>query len=420
MATNVGNLSLILTARYNNAEMKTAIQDTKILASAAEETQVKMRNLGSTATPTGGGGGAARAAQQLGFGLQDFSSQIMNSKNGIDGIGRGIMAVSNNVAMLGAAFGPVGMAVTSIGAAVAGILIPKAIEWYTNTEKQEQELKKVNDRYMEIRATIRDAITDAENLTKAMIGRGENPADARRILQQDVDRKNAFARDARQQLAIAEAEKKRLDAEATRVAGRSATGVQGAGAIVGNTMAGNLEALLLPKELRDRMDANKKKLESAKQFNDDMRVEAEAAARAMTEGLRLIEDKENKDKWKKAQDAQKAELKYKEEKDKEYHKQRRAFAIEAAKEEENDIRTQMDENSKQQQALRDAGLNPNGSSAASVRGTGAAASAINRAISGTRSEEATNQKQLKELEKIRQVLQDQLKQAGLRKASLPA
>lgn len=88
----------------------------------------------------------AMIAQQLGFGLQDFMSQVQNSKNAVDGLGRGVMAVSNNVQMLGAAWGPMGLAVTAIGGALAGIIIPASIKWLTNTEAIDKAHQSILDK----------------------------------------------------------------------------------------------------------------------------------------------------------------------------------------------------------------------------------------------------------------------------------
>jgi len=60
--------------------------------------------------------------QQAGFALQDFMSILQ--MGGANAAARAFGGVANNVQMLGAAFGPMGMAVTSVGGALAGILIP--------------------------------------------------------------------------------------------------------------------------------------------------------------------------------------------------------------------------------------------------------------------------------------------------------
>jgi hypothetical protein len=120
----------------------------------------------------------ARIMQQVGFGLQDFTSQVMNSKNAVDGIGRGIMAVSNNVQMLGSSFGATGLAVTAIGGALAGIVLPPLIKWATNSEELEKSQKRIEENYKAIAATIKGIggmKADLENDDpKAVVKQGEN------------------------------------------------------------------------------------------------------------------------------------------------------------------------------------------------------------------------------------------------------
>jgi hypothetical protein len=74
--------------------------------------------------------------QQAGFALQDFMSILQ--MGGANAAARAFGGVANNVQMLGAAFGPMGMAVTSVGGALAGILIPALLrsEEATNTLTQ--------------------------------------------------------------------------------------------------------------------------------------------------------------------------------------------------------------------------------------------------------------------------------------------
>lgn len=72
------------------------------------------------------GGGLARSAGQIGFAMQDFTSVL--AMGGQNAMGRAMMSTMNNVQMLGAAFGPLGMAVTAFGGAIGSILIPKLLE----------------------------------------------------------------------------------------------------------------------------------------------------------------------------------------------------------------------------------------------------------------------------------------------------
>lgn len=160
---NVGELSIKLGLYTGALE-----QDSKRAIDAFERmdaSAAKLKNTmvaSETVLKSGGGfgRGGAQIAQQLGFGMQDFSSQLMNSKNLADGLGRGIMSVSNNVQMMGAAFGPTGMAITAIGGAVAGMVLPATIKWLMNTEAEEKALKDVADQYERI-AKLNNSIVNA-------------------------------------------------------------------------------------------------------------------------------------------------------------------------------------------------------------------------------------------------------------------
>lgn len=94
----------------------------------------------------GGGGGGANtkagqskfyalggAVGQASFAVQDFTSILeMGGKNSL---GRALMSTTNNVQMLGAAFGPWGLAVSAAAGALATILIPKLFEADKASEK---------------------------------------------------------------------------------------------------------------------------------------------------------------------------------------------------------------------------------------------------------------------------------------------
>lgn len=67
-----------------------------------------------------------RSVTQVGFMIQDFSSVM--ATGGPNALGRAIASISNNVQMLGMAFGPWGMAISAVGGALAGILLPKLFE----------------------------------------------------------------------------------------------------------------------------------------------------------------------------------------------------------------------------------------------------------------------------------------------------
>ena len=79
---------------------------------------------------------------QAGFAIQDFSSQLETR-----GLSGAIGAVTNNVQMLGMAFGPVGAAVTAIGAGIGGIVLPRMIDWISQTKSINEEIQAVNEKF---------------------------------------------------------------------------------------------------------------------------------------------------------------------------------------------------------------------------------------------------------------------------------
>ena len=86
------------------------------------------QTLQTVGAPKGGGAasGLGRTVQGIGFAMQDFSSVL--SMGGPGALQRALSSTMNNVQMLGAAFGPTGMAITAVGGALGAMLIPKLIE----------------------------------------------------------------------------------------------------------------------------------------------------------------------------------------------------------------------------------------------------------------------------------------------------
>ncbi|NBW09975.1 MAG: hypothetical protein EBR82_18310 [Caulobacteraceae bacterium] len=139
--TNVGNLNATLS--LSQFEFNTGLKQSETAAMEfATTVEVQSRRadaalgrVGRSSSGMGGAGKAAMAVQQIGFGLQDFSSQLETR-----GLSGAIGAVTNNVQMLGAAFGPVGMAVTALGGALGGILLPRLLETGSIFGKTKEEM----------------------------------------------------------------------------------------------------------------------------------------------------------------------------------------------------------------------------------------------------------------------------------------
>lgn len=145
MGTNVGSLNATLS--LSAFEFQNGLKQSETAAMQfAETTEVASKKAAASLGGIANGSairGGARALQQVGFGIQDFSSQLETR-----GIGGAISAVSNNVQMLGAAFGPVGLAVSAVGGALAGILLPKLLEstgWFGKSKEALSEYRKELD-----------------------------------------------------------------------------------------------------------------------------------------------------------------------------------------------------------------------------------------------------------------------------------
>lgn len=102
-----------------------------------------MRNAAKQSQQLGGAltGGLGRAIGQVGFAAQDFSSVL--SMGGKNALGRALMGTMNNVQVLGSAFGPMGMAISSVAGALGSIFIPKLFESGEASQKLADDLKSV-------------------------------------------------------------------------------------------------------------------------------------------------------------------------------------------------------------------------------------------------------------------------------------
>ncbi len=165
--TNIGSLNATLT--LSAFEFQNGLQQSKAAALEFEQATVASAaraNKALASVGKGGGfdtGGAARAVQQIGFGIQDFASQFDTR-----GLAGGIAAVSNNVQMLGAAFGPVGLAISAFGGAIAGIVLPKLIE-SSGLFKSNKEAVDANASSL---AKWRKAMSDAKDVEESYLEGG--------------------------------------------------------------------------------------------------------------------------------------------------------------------------------------------------------------------------------------------------------
>lgn len=161
--TNVGNLNATLTlSQFEfNAGLKQSETAAMEFASTVEmQSRRADQSLGRVGknNVAGGLGMAVEPVKQLGFAIQDFSSQLETR-----GIGPAIGAVTNNVQAMGAALGPVGAAAFAVGGALAGILLPRLIETGTIFGRTAEEAARAADRLKAAADKILDPWRQAEN-----------------------------------------------------------------------------------------------------------------------------------------------------------------------------------------------------------------------------------------------------------------
>lgn len=146
MSTNVGNLNATLS--LSEFEFTNGLKQSETAAMAfASTTEVAARRSEAAMSKAGGniGGKLAGMTQQAGFAIQDFNSQFATR-----GIGPAIGAITNNVAVLGSAFGPVAGAATAMAAALGGILLPKLLEstgWFGKSKEALEEYRNELDEF---------------------------------------------------------------------------------------------------------------------------------------------------------------------------------------------------------------------------------------------------------------------------------
>lgn len=150
--TNVGNLNATLSLsafefqRGLQASETAALQFAATTEVASRRAESSMKRVGQSNIRPGGRANYANMFQQLGYGIQDFSSQLNR------GIGPAIGAVTNNIQAMAAGLGEGRAAAVAIGAAIGGIMLPTIVESILETKHYNEQLKesqKLMDRRIE-------------------------------------------------------------------------------------------------------------------------------------------------------------------------------------------------------------------------------------------------------------------------------
>ena len=143
---NVGNLNATLTLsqfEFNNSLKQSETAAMEFASTVEVQSRRADKAMASVGASAGKGmsgfGRGAMVTNQIAQGVQDFQSQLGR------GIGPAIMASQNNIMQLGAAFGPLGMAITAVGGVLAANLLPQLIEstgWFGQSEEAAKKYMK--------------------------------------------------------------------------------------------------------------------------------------------------------------------------------------------------------------------------------------------------------------------------------------
>lgn len=177
--TNVGNLNATLTlSQFEfNAGLKQSETAAMEFASTIEmQSRRADQAFGSVGKAGARGivGNLASPLQQVGFAIQDFSSQFETR-----GWSGAIGAVTNNVQQMGSAFGPVGMAVSSLAGALGGILLPRLIETGSIFGRTAEEIDRAANRLKASAEQILDPWRQGEHAKVDVLRETEEQFDKR-------------------------------------------------------------------------------------------------------------------------------------------------------------------------------------------------------------------------------------------------
>lgn len=128
------------------------------LKKAREQTQQFATVVDSTITRTTTqfGSKLKNSVGQAAFAFQDFAAVM--GQGGSNAFGRAIMSASNNIGMLGASFGPWGMAAATGAAVLGSTLIPALLEASSGTKKLTEDISRFLERSGQIGKNVDFAV----------------------------------------------------------------------------------------------------------------------------------------------------------------------------------------------------------------------------------------------------------------------
>lgn len=202
-STNIGNLNvrLTLTADQFAAAMQTAGGQVRVFAknvqAQAEQTQIASNSLFHFSSRAQHFGMLLPALAQ---GIADASSQF-----GTRGLGGALQAAANNIQVMGAAFGPLGLAISStlgLGVQLTGAYIEAqdrlAKKSKESSDSTTKDVKRQSDALAELRDRLNEIRSAAEFQFEARGGFGNATAEALRNRIAGLDQRRAGATAQRQ------------------------------------------------------------------------------------------------------------------------------------------------------------------------------------------------------------------------------
>ena len=441
---NVDKGSVASSINYVESQIRKSTQETSI----AQQTAIARNAATSMAGQSGKFG---NIFQEFGRGIEDVVVSASMAKNNIDAISMGLRGGANNAAQLASYFGPIAGASVAIGASLATIIVPATLRWLYNTEKIEKENKKVEDRMKgildvaqkigNVTAQTGQGVDVKGGAAKAFVKASETVRESRATMTELVRQAEDIQGDSRDRISkkyeqfLKDPRMKRTEIDEFKA--REIEKADIAVKVINKRIATEKEAVANNEkvaarlkgqadiELREQILDGAEDLRQKKQAKDEkLAATKESLEQRMTDKLngdlatldsqkaaieqehaktnreineagfdsatkQMLMDKNNA---RAVTEIHKAEVKARDRAD--------ATLL------DNRIAANNNQIDQLQERIQKAG-NANGPSAAMLRGTQAAESAISRAIAGSRSLEEVDKSQLKELQKINKNLEKQ-------------
>lgn len=175
MSTTIGSLNVKVSASSVGVAEEFAKTEKTLdrVRAATTRTNAAMQQLG------GGSGGGSRTGmmfQELGRGMEDFSSVYSTG-----GLAMGLRAASNNISQFASLLSPMAGAAAGVGIAIGTMLVPKVWEWVTSSKEGELATKRMEKAFSDFHKTLADG--EAVRKTALDAGRFTDPGQVNQSVQ---------------------------------------------------------------------------------------------------------------------------------------------------------------------------------------------------------------------------------------------